>query len=101
MMWGEHNLKSKDMAKLEIHNTYADIQLIIDGVESFGWADRQGCDNPIEDFNTKNDIQFFNDIPTTYVTLKSNEFVIFLPTDAHAPLIGEGVIRKCIIKVKI
>ena len=33
-------------------------------------------------------------------TLSPGEFVIFFPEDAHAPCIGEGVIRKMVAKVR-
>lgn len=102
MMWGEHELKEEEEdAKLEAHNSYIDIQLVVEGVESFGWSDRSACLSKVAEFDTDRDIQFFNDEPTTYVTLKAGEFTIFMPTDAHAPLVGSGSVKKCVVKIKI
>ena len=37
----------------------------------------------------------------TYLTIRPGEFVIVWPEDAHAPIIGEGTLRKLIAKVLI
>jgi YhcH/YjgK/YiaL family protein len=56
---------------------------------------------PQSDFNQEKDIQFFDDKPQTYYTLTPGQFTILLPEDSHAPLVGEGPIRKAIIKVML
>ena len=96
----ERGLKSKEEAKLEVHDKYIDIQILLSGAEeSFGWADRSTLREPKEAFNAEKDIQFFLDAPQTYYTLRPGQFTILLPEDAHAPLVGEGTIRKVILKV--
>jgi beta-galactosidase beta subunit len=35
-----------------------------------------------------------------YFELTDNQFAIFFPEDVHAPMIGEGVIKKLVVKVK-
>lgn len=97
----ERDLKCKQDAKLEVHNDYIDIQVVIKGVESFGWSERQDMKQPQAEFDTQKDIQFFDDEPQTYYTLKEGQFTILLPEDSHAPLVGEGPIRKAIIKVRL
>ncbi|MDO4759011.1 MAG: YhcH/YjgK/YiaL family protein [Rikenellaceae bacterium] len=93
-------LKTKEEAKLEVHDKYIDIQIHIAGAdEAFGWADRSTLKQPKEAFNAEKDIQFFDDEPQTYVTLRPGQFTILMPEDAHAPLVGEGEIRKVILKV--
>lgn len=96
----ESDMKTVESAKLEAHNLYIDIQIVLQGSETFGWAEREQCHEQIAEFDTTKDICFYKDKPSTYVTLKENQFVIFAPEDAHAPLIGEGKIRKAIIKIK-
>lgn len=93
-------LKDKSEATLEVHNKYIDIQLIIKGVETFAWADRDKCKAPRGEFDTQNDIGFFEDSPSNYIKASDGEFVVFFPEDAHAPLIGTGRVIKAIIKVK-
>jgi beta-galactosidase beta subunit len=46
-------------------------------------------------------VQFYSDAPDMYFQLTDGQFAIFFPEDVHAPMIGEGLIRKLIIKVKI
>lgn len=96
----ERGLKTKEEAKLEVHDKYIDIQILISGSEeAFGWADRSTLTQPKEAFNAEKDIQFFEDEPQTYYTMRPGQFTILLPEDAHAPLVGEGTIRKVILKV--
>lgn len=96
----ERPLKSREEAKLEVHDKYIDIQILLSGAEeAFGWSDRSTLREPKEAFNAEKDIQFFLDKPQTYYTLRPGQFTILLPEDAHAPLVGEGTIRKVILKV--
>lgn len=92
-------LKTKQNAALEVHDKYIDIQILIKGKEGFGWADRALCKAPREAMDKQKDIQFFDDKPSTYFTIDPMQFAIFFPDDAHAPLVGEGIVKKCIIKV--
>ena len=100
VMVNDTNLKTKDAAKLEVHDKYIDIQIPVSCAESFGWKDRARCETVSIPFNTEKDIEFYADVPTTYFTLQPGEFAIFFPEDGHAPCVGEGPIRKIIVKVK-
>lgn len=95
----ERGLKSPEEAKLEVHDKYLDVQIVLAGEESFGWSERKDMQQPQAAFDAQKDIQFFDDQPQTYYTLKPGQFTILLPEDAHAPLVGEGTIRKAILKV--
>lgn len=97
----ERDLKSREEAKLEVHNDYLDVQVVLRGEEGFGWSERSNLREPKEAFNAEKDIQFFDDVPQTYYTLQAGQFTILLPEDGHAPLVGEGPIRKAILKVKM
>lgn len=97
----ERDLKKKEDAKLEVHNEYIDIQLLLDGAaESFGWSERKDLAQPREAFNADKDIQFFDDEPQTYYTMRPGQFSVFFPEDGHAPMVGEGKVRKAIVKVR-
>lgn len=100
LMINDLNLKTKDDAKLEVHNKYIDIQVPVSCAESFGWKNRAECKTVAIPFNEEKDVEFYGDIPTTYFTLQPGEFVIFFPEDGHAPSVGEGPIRKIIVKVQ-
>ena len=65
----ERELKQKPDAKLEIHNEYIDIQVLIRGEEeSFGWSERRELKKPLGEFSVENDIQLFDDVPQTYAS---------------------------------
>lgn len=92
-------LKPDHEAALEIHNRYIDIQIMIGEQERYGWSERCDCHTPREEFNTERDVQFFNDQPQTIFALNQRQFAIFFPEDAHAPMLGEGKVRKLIFKL--
>lgn len=93
--------RSAQDAPLESHDRYIDIQICLQGQETIGWRDRQTCNTIKEPYNIDNDITFYTDHPTCFINLKPNQFAIFFPSDCHAPLIGEGFIKKVVFKVKI
>lgn len=95
------NAKAIENAPLEAHNRYIDIQVCLEGHETMGWRSRSDCRNPRSEFNTEKDIIFFDDKPLSYFVVPAGSFAIFFPEDCHAPLIGEGMIKKVIFKVKI
>jgi YhcH/YjgK/YiaL family protein len=88
-------------AKFECHNKYIDIQVCIKGTETMGWKPRHNCTSQKGEYNAEKDVVFYNDAPDMYFQLNDNQFVIFFPEDVHAPMIGDGPIKKLVIKVKI
>lgn len=90
-----------DVAKFEAHNDHIDIQVCPIGKEKFGWKPRAACVEPQGEFNTEKDVIFYNDKPDTYFDLQEGQFAIFYPEDVHAPMIGEGPIKKLVVKVKL
>lgn len=97
----ERELKQKPDAKLEVHNEYIDIQVLVTGrEESFGWSERKDLKLPQGGFDAGKDIQFFDDVPQTYYTLRPGQFTVLFPEDGHAPMVGEGTVRKIIVKVR-
>ena len=88
-------------AKFEAHNNYIDIQVCPSGTEQIGWKPRNSCTQPKGEYNTEKDVIFYNDKPDTYFNLQAGQFAIFYPEDVHAPMIGEGPIKKLVLKVKL
>ena len=93
--------KAESIAKFECHDKHIDIQLCIKGKEQMGWKPRSGCKDQKGEYNPEKDVVFYNDAPDMYFQLTDNQFAIFFPEDVHAPMIGEGEIKKLVIKVKI
>ena len=88
---GIHELDGKDIY----------IQVLIRGEEeSFGWSERRELKKPLGEFSVENDIQLFDDVPQTYYTMRPGQFTVLFPEDGHAPMVGEGTVRKIIVKVR-
>lgn len=84
----------------ECHNEYIDIQVCISGQETFGWKPRKSCRH-LKETVSQGDNFYFKELPDTYFHLIEKQFVIFFPGDVHASLIGEGDIKKVVMKVKV
>jgi biofilm protein TabA len=91
----------ESVAKFECHNKHIDIQLCISGDEQMGWKPREKCITPNGGYNEEKDVQLYSDQPDTFFRLTDGQFVIFFPEDVHAPMIGDDLIKKLVIKVKI
>ena len=92
---------AESTAKFECHNLHIDIQVCIRGKETIGWKPRGSCVQPKGEYNPEKDVLFYGDAPDMFFGLTDAQFVIFYPEDVHAPMIGDGLIKKLVIKVKI
>lgn len=97
----ETDLRPVEQAKLEVHDDFIDIQIPFNCSESYGVKGRSFCQQPVGVIDKANDIMFFDDAIETIITKAPGEMTIFEPDIAHAPLIGEGAIRKAIFKVRV
>ncbi len=93
--------RTRESAQLECHRKYIDIQLVLDGIDEMGWKPLADCLNPVSDFNAASDIQFFHDIPATWVSTPAGAFCIFFPEDTHAPLLATQPIHKIVFKIAV
>lgn len=100
MVVSEVELRSKEEAPLEVHDLYYDLQIPISAPESYGYRNRKECLQPKTPMDTQKDIQFFSDSIATVIELQPMQFIVFSPDDAHAPMIGSGLIRKAVVKIK-
>ena len=92
---------AESTAKFECHNKHIDIQLCINGKEKIGWKPRQSCTQQKGEYNEVKDVLFYNDTPDMFFQLTNQQFAIFFPEDVHAPMIGEGSIKKMVAKVRL
>ncbi|MCA6441473.1 MAG: YhcH/YjgK/YiaL family protein [Sediminibacterium sp.] len=93
--------ESTSLSGFECHNKNIDIQICLRGQERVGWRSRYTCSSPQGAYSDEKDVLFFNDTPDHFFTLTENHFAIYFPNDVHAPMIGEGVIRKIVVKVGV
>lgn len=95
---------TKDDAKYESHKKYIDIQYMINGAEKIGVADVLNCVSCIE-YDSARDLEFYNiNSEEEYLELKSGDFLILYPHDAHKPSISISKslrVKKVVVKVEI
>lgn len=95
-------LKTAEEQKLEVHQAYIDVHFPLSGVEVVGWSPLTALKGESEEpFNKEADFALYEQPASTYFTVRSGEFLAVWPEDAHAPIIGEGKLRKAIAKVKL
>lgn len=98
----EPTLKSADEQKLEVHRDYIDVHFPLTGDEICGITHVSELTvESDEPFNEEDDYALYSEKAKTYFTAHPGDFYIVFPEDAHAPIIGEGKIKKAIAKVKV
>lgn len=98
----EPTLKSADEQKLEVHRDYIDVHFPLTGDETCGITHISELTvESDEPFNEEEDYALYSEKAKTYFTAHPGDFYIVFPEDAHAPIIGEGKIKKAIAKVKV
>ena len=97
----EGELRDVEEAKLEIHDSYIDIHVLLDGSETIGIKDRSKCNGDNTKYQEADDIAFLEDEPENYVVLGIGNIAVIFPADAHAPLLGTGSYKKAVFKVHV
>ena len=93
--------RGMEIPKLEVHDSYIDIHIVLKGTDTIGIRDRSRCTGDNIPYDETNDIAFMEDSPENFISLGEDNLAVIFPHDAHAPLIGEGFIKKAVIKVKM
>lgn len=89
-------------AQLEAHRTYIDVQVVLEGTDTMGWAPLQACREVSVPYDPGKDILFFRNAPEQFLPVRPGQLVVFFPEDAHAPLLGDGqTVRKLVVKVRV
>ena len=97
----EGELKDVENAELEIHDSYIDIHVLLDGSETIGLKDRSKCNTDNTKYQEADDIAFLEDEPENYILMGIGNLAIIFPADAHAPLLGVGNYKKAVFKVHV
>ena len=96
--------ETKEDADYEAHRKYIDIQYVVKGSEYIGVVPYEICKTKVK-YDTAKDIEFLTcqeNIP--YQILKSGEFLILFPHDAHKPSImidKKQTVKKIVVKVSV
>lgn len=93
--------KAPDEAVIETHRKMIDIQIPLDGPETYGYTSL--CRLPETPYNAEKDITKYPDLMAeSFVDCQPGMFAIFFPQDGHAPCITMAPeIKKAIFKVKV
>lgn len=88
--------------KTEIHRDYLDIQIVLEGEETFGYSietPQALLDKP----DYENDVLLFNEVSNeSFISLKGGDFIIFYPGESHRPQCATRepmTVRKAVVKV--
>ena len=88
-------------ALLEGHEQNLDIQFILAGRETIGWAPREG-QSVATPYDPPRDIAFFHG-PCQPLQLRANDFMILWPSDLHLPMRhfanAPERVRKIVVKI--
>ncbi len=93
--------KTAEVAKMETHNKFIDIQVPIGKAETMGWIAGSKLTEVAEAYNADKDVSFFTDKASNFINVQPFEFAIFFPEDGHQPGISEGTYKKIIVKVLV
>jgi len=88
--------------KWEAHRQYIDIQYLVSGPESIGYAPIEKL-QPAGDYDAARDFQLLQG-QGDRLTCETGTFMIFYPQDAHMPGLAAGQplqVRKAVVKVRI
>ncbi len=94
--------RTPEESPLESHQRYIDIQIPLNGPETFGYKPTDHCSDIKLAFDADRDIAFYNDKPSELITVNPGEAIIFFPEDAHAPCITTNKEHfKMVLKVSV
>ncbi len=101
-----YETKSREIAKLETHRRYVDIQVLLSGTEAVEIFPKQEL-TVSQPYNPERDVEFYQvpAKPAATVTLTPGKFLVFFPEDAHMPSLMTGStpqpVKKVVIKVAV
>ena len=101
-----YQTKPRDAAKLETHQKYVDIQVLLSGEEIIEVFEKQGL-TVSAPYNPEKDAEFYQvpAEPCATITLKPGQFAVFFPEDAHMPSVmtrsSPKPVKKVVIKVAV
>lgn len=99
----EYQLKPIAKGRWEAHKKYIDLQYIVKGTETMGFANIKSM-TLSEEYNAENDI-FFLDGEGDSLQVEKGTFVIFMPADVHMPAVtmdnSNSTVKKVVFKISI
>lgn len=96
---------SRHRGRMEAHRKYADVQALLRGTEVIEWTSLS--DMPEADYDSGADVSFYPapEAPGASVVLKPGVFTLFMPHDAHMPMLAvDGAVdevTKVVVKIDV
>ena len=86
---------------LEMHKKYIDVHILLEGSETIGVKLLAQINSFSKEYDEDGDCLISEEQADYYINMIPGCIMICFPEDAHAPAIGNGVIRKAIAKVVV
>jgi YhcH/YjgK/YiaL family protein len=101
----EYTTKPVEECDPESHREYADIQIMITGMEKFGYIPLKGQE-PSVAYTEEKDVALYSiaEEEMSYIRLGAGEFIIFFPTDIHQPEVCNNqpaAVKKLVLKISV
>lgn len=96
----DYTTKKMSEGKYELHKHYADLQLVVSGVENMGYANISDL-APINNYDEVSDKQYLSGNGTLMKT-PAGYFAIFFPEDGHMPCMevnSPSQVKKIVFKI--
>lgn len=104
-MVNEYTSEPKGKRRAEAHRKYVDVQYIVAGAETIGYARLEDDYAVLEDKLAEKDVIFYaNPVDETDLVLTAGMYGIFFPWDVHRPncaLNNPAPIRKVVLKISM
>ena len=104
-MVNEYTSEPKEKRRAEAHRKYVDVQYIVAGAETIGYARLEDGYTVLEDKLAEKDVIFYaNPSDETDLVLTAGMYCIFFPWDVHRPNCAWGQpspVRKAILKISL
>lgn len=88
-------------APLEVHDSFIDIIIALEGTVIVGFRDRSKCLGIDVKYDEASDTALMKEAPEAYINYSDDNFVICFPQDCHSEISGTGSVRKAVIKVRL
>lgn len=100
----DYTTQDEDTLRWETHQRYLDIQYILEGEETIGWAEAR-CMKHSAPYNTEKDCTLAEGAQNaTALRMTAGQFAILYPQDAHRPKCRSAApcrVKKIVVKVEI
>lgn len=99
-----YTTSSRQGKHFEAHRQYIDLQAVLEGSETIGWAPLEELSQISEEFSKGGDIAFYDGEERMAIGLREGWFTLLFPGDAHIPCVAyerPAEVLKLVFKIRI